>query len=51
MAEGYLSREKYCDFLYRKEGNFLDDYGKGWSAGIAAARASGAGVFVVEGYH
>lgn len=36
MAE-YLEREAVVKYLLSRKGDFLDDYGKGWSAGIGAA--------------
>ena len=37
MAE-YIEKKGYCEYLATQEGDFLDDYGKGWSAAIAEAR-------------
>ena len=37
MAE-YIEKKGYCEYLATREGDFLDDYGKGWSAAIAEAR-------------
>ena len=36
MAE-YLEREDVVKYLLSRKEDFLDDYGKGWSAGIGAA--------------
>ena len=37
MAE-YIEKKGYCEYLATQEGDFLDDYGNGWSAAIAEAR-------------
>ena len=36
MAE-YIEREKVVKYLRSRSGDFIDDYGKGWSNGISAA--------------
>ena len=37
MAD-YIEREAYVKYLASRESSFIDDYGKGWSAGIYTAR-------------
>lgn len=34
----YIEREAYVKYLASREAKFIDDYGKGWSTGISAAR-------------
>ena len=33
----YIDREKVVEYLSSRKSEFIDDYGKGWSAGIGTA--------------
>lgn len=39
MAE-YIERAKVVEYLHSREGNFCDDIGKSWSAGMKAAASA-----------
>lgn len=34
-----IEREAYTEYLASRQGAFVDDYGKGWSAGVGAAKS------------
>lgn len=42
----YIDADKYLNYLHSREADFLDDYGKGWVAGIQTAQRSAKHFFV-----
>ena len=42
----YIEADKYLNYLHSREADFLDDYGKGWVAGICTAQRSAKHFFV-----
>lgn len=42
----YIDADKYLNYLHSREADFLDDYGKGWVAGICTAQRSAKHFFV-----
>nr|DAL25217.1 MAG TPA_asm: zinc-ribbon containing domain protein [Caudoviricetes sp.] len=43
MADEYINRAKFCEYLRTRKAGSADDYGRGWKNGIIAAERAARG--------